>query len=85
MICNNEVTENWKKKKCGNGNAENRRRGRKIGNHVFPTKKIILRKSMQNKYIDSYSQKKKKKKKYIDSYSFHIKPTMHSIDTTPHR
>ena len=27
----------------------------------FQRKKIILRKSMQNKYIDSYSQKKKKK------------------------
>ena len=84
LICNNEVTENWKKKKCGNGNAENWRRGRKIGNHVFPTKKNYFTK-IYAKQVHRFLFSKKEKKNYIDSYSFHIKPTMHSIDTTPHR
>ena len=56
MICGNEVAENWrgKKKYCGSQVAENWR------SEIFY--QILC------KYIDSYSQKKKRKKKYIDSY-----------------
>ena len=56
MIYGNEVAENWrgKKKYCGSQVAENWR------SEIFY--QILC------KYIDSYSQKKKRKKKYIDSY-----------------
>ena len=54
MIWGNEVVENW--------------RGKKKELWQPSCRKLEERNILPCKYIDSYSQKKKRKKKYIDSY-----------------
>ena len=71
MICDNEVVENWRRKKIvvmellkiGGKRERNRRSGFsnvKKNIYIYIYIFFFLPKFMQNKYIDSYSKKKKR-------------------------